>query len=161
MDTLAHGLWATAAAKANNRFAQRKFRTGWFVFWGVLPDLFSFTPAVAWLLWQVIIEGIPFAKVPRPELLPPEVRMTFPVFRLTNALYHLSHSLIIFAGIFLLVWAIRRYWLKSRQAVPMSGSLHERRRSLLGNDRMDAAHPDRHTNPHQALVSHAVSLAAV
>lgn len=123
MDTLAHGLWATAAAKANNRLAQRKFRTGWFVFWGVLPDLFSFTPAVAWLLWQVIIEGIPFAKVPRPELLPPEVRMTFPVFRLSNALYHLSHSLIIFVGIFLLVWAIRRYWLKSRQAVPASGSL--------------------------------------
>jgi hypothetical protein len=123
MDTLAHGLWATAAAKANNRFAQRKFRIGWFVFWGVLPDLFSFTPAVAWLVWQVIIEGIPFAKVPRPELLPPEVRMTFPVFRLSNALYHLSHSLIIFAGIFLLVWAIRRYWLKSRQAVPMNGSL--------------------------------------
>ena len=61
MDTLAHGLWATAAAKANNRFAQRKFRIGWFVFWGVLPDLFSFTPAVAWLVWQVIIEGIPFA----------------------------------------------------------------------------------------------------
>jgi hypothetical protein len=123
MDTLAHGLWATAAAKANNRFAQRKFRIGWFVFWGVLPDLFSFTPAVAWLLWQVIIEGIPFAKVPRPELLPPEVRMTFPVFRLSNALYHLSHSLIIFAVIFLLVWGIRRYWLKSRQAVPMNGSL--------------------------------------
>ena len=123
MDTLAHGLWATAAAKANNRFAQRKFRTGWFVFWGVLPDLFSFTPAVAWLVWQVIIEGVPFAEVPRPELLPPEVRKTFPVFRLTNALYYLSHSLIIFAGIFLLVWAIRRYWLKSRQAVPMNGSL--------------------------------------
>jgi hypothetical protein len=122
MDTLAHGLWATAAAKANNRFAPIKFRIGWFVFWGVLPDLFSFTPAVAWLLWQVIIEGVPFAKVPRPELLPPEVRMTFPVFRLSNSLYHLSHSLIIFAGIFLLVWAIRRYWLKFRQAVPMSDS---------------------------------------
>jgi len=122
MDTLAHGLWATAAAKANNRFAPLKFRTKWFVFWGVLPDLFSFTPAVVWLLWQVMIEGVPFAEVPRPELLPPEVRSTFPVFRLTNALYHLSHSLIIFAGIFLLVLAVRRYRFKSRQAIPVSGA---------------------------------------
>jgi hypothetical protein len=122
MDTLAHGLWATAAAKVNNRFALRKFRTGWFVFWGVMPDLFSFTPAVAWLVWQVVIEGVPFSEVPRPELLPPEVRQTFPVFRLINVLYHLSHSLIIFTGIFLLAWAIRRYRLKSLYGAPMSGS---------------------------------------
>jgi hypothetical protein len=125
VDTLAHGLWATAVVKANNKFASVKFRTGWFVFWGVLPDLFSFTPAVFWLLWQVMIEGVPFAQVPRPELLPPEVRMTFPVYRLSNTLYHLSHSLIIFAGIFLLVWAIRRYRLKIRQTLPIGGSLEK------------------------------------
>jgi hypothetical protein len=72
-----------------------------------------------------MIEGVPFAQVPRPELLPPEVRMTFPVYRLSNTLYHLSHSLIIFAGIFLLVWAIRRYRLKIRQTLPIGGSLQK------------------------------------
>jgi hypothetical protein len=120
MDTLAHGLWATAAVKTNNMFFRIKIRTAWFVFWGVLPDLFSFTPVVVWLLWQVIVQGIPFSEVPRPELLPPEIRKTVPVFRLTNGLYHLSHSLIIFTAIFLLIWAIRYYCLKSLRATQIS-----------------------------------------
>ncbi len=106
MDTLAHGLWATAAVKANNTFSSIKVHSRWFIFWGVLPDLLSFTPVVVWLLWQVIIVGTPFSDVPRPELLPPEVRKTIPVFRLINGLYYLSHSLIVFAGIFILAWLI-------------------------------------------------------
>jgi hypothetical protein len=117
MDTLAHGLWAAAAAKTANSVVQKKIRTGWVVFWGVLPDLFSFTPAICWLLWLVLVKGVPYAQVPRPELLPPEVRAKFLVFRLTDALYHPSHSLIIFACVFFLVWAVRWYWLNYRRGV--------------------------------------------
>jgi len=119
MDTLAHGLWAVAAAKTANSVAQKKIRTGWVLFWGVLPDLFSFTPAICWLLWLVLVKGVPYAQVPRPELLPPEVRAKFLVFRLTDALYHPSHSLIIFAGVFFLVWAARWYRLNYYRAVKL------------------------------------------
>ena len=109
MDTLAHGLWAAAAAKATNRVVQEKIRTGWVAFWGVLPDLVSFTPAICWMLWLVVMKGVAFSEVPRPELLPPEVRAKFFIFRLTSALYHPSHSIIIFACVFFLVWAVRWY----------------------------------------------------
>jgi hypothetical protein len=119
MDTLAHGLWAVAAAKTANSVAQKKIRTGWVLFWGVLPDLFSFTPAICWMLWLVLVKGVPYAQVPRPELLPPEVRAKFLVFRLTDALYHPSHSLIIFACVFFLVWAARWYRLNYYRGVKL------------------------------------------
>jgi hypothetical protein len=117
MDTLAHGLWAAAAAKVTNRTVQKKLRTGWMVFWGVMPDLVSFTPAIGWMLWLVLMKGVHFSEVPRPELLPPEVRAKFFIFRLTNVLYHPTHSLVIFACIFLLVWAVRWYRLNYYRGV--------------------------------------------
>jgi len=119
MDTLAHGLWAVAAAKTANSVAQKKIRTGWVLFWGVLPDLFSFTPAISWMLWLVLVKGVPYSQVPRPELLLPEVRAKFLVFRLTDALYHPSHSLIIFACVFFLVWAVRWYRLNYYRGVKL------------------------------------------
>jgi hypothetical protein len=117
MDTLAHGLWSAAAAKAANNAAQKKIRTGWMLFWGVLPDLFSFTPSICWLLWLVLVKGVPYSLVPRPEHLAPDERAKFFIFQLTDALYHPSHSLIIFAGTFLLVWAVRWYRLNYYRGV--------------------------------------------
>jgi len=117
MDTLAHGLWAAAAAKVTNFAVQKKMRTGWTVFWGVMPDLVSFTPAVCWMLWLVLVKGVALSEVPRPELLPPEVRAKFFIFRLTNALYHPTHSLLICACIFVLVWAVRWYRLNYYRGV--------------------------------------------
>jgi hypothetical protein len=119
MDTLAHGLWAAAAAKTANNMTREKIRTGWMVFWGVMPDLVSFTPAICWMLWLVLLQGVHFSEVPRPELLPPEVRAKFFIFRMTSALYHPTHSLIIFACVFCLVWAARWYRLNYYRGVKL------------------------------------------
>jgi hypothetical protein len=107
MDTLSHGLWAAAAASGANRITHRKLRVRWMAFWGVMPDLFSFAPAVAWVIVLMVAQGVPFTEVPRPELMPPQVRDSFFVFRLTSILYHLSHSIITFGVVFLLVHGVR------------------------------------------------------
>ena len=117
MDTLAHGLWSLAAAKTTNSVSKKKIRVGWMVFWGVLPDLFSFTPAICWMLWLVLVKGVPYSQVPRPEHLASAERAKFFIFQLTDALYHPSHSLIIFTCTFLLVWAVRWYRLNYYRGV--------------------------------------------
>ncbi len=109
MDTLAHGLWAATAATSANKIIHKKLRVCWMAFWGVMPDLFSFTPAIAWVLWLMTVKGVHFSEVPRLELLPPPVRDSFVIFRLTNTLYCLTHSLVVFSAVFILVWGVR--WL--------------------------------------------------
>ena len=142
MDTLAHGLWAVAAAKTANSVAQKKIRTGWVLFWGVMPDLSSFTPAICWMLWLVLVKGVPYSQVPRPELLPPEVRAKFFIFRLTNALYHPTHSLNNFC---LRVFPGLGRALVPAQLLPRReitcGCSHTRN-TALGNVWLAAAHPD-------------------
>jgi len=109
MDTLSHGLWVTVLARGVNLKSQNKIKVRWMVLWGVLPDLFAFSPAVAWMLWQMFYKGVEFSHIPRPEIMPPEVRNTFLIFRFTETLYHMSHSFVIFFALFFLVWAIRWY----------------------------------------------------
>ena len=53
MDTLSHALWATATGKGINLRSPEKIRLGWIALWGILPDLFAFTPVVLWMLWQL------------------------------------------------------------------------------------------------------------
>lgn len=115
MDTLSHGLWAAAVAKGVNLKSTKKIKLGWMVLWGIFPDIFSFTPVIIWMLWQMLYNGIDFDDIPRPETMPPEVRNSFFIFRLTRSIYHISHSLIIFLALFVLIWIICRYKLKHKQ----------------------------------------------
>jgi len=77
--------------------------------WAISPDLFAFTPAVLWMLWQILYLGVDFRDVPRPEIMPFEVRNTFFIFRLTDHLYHISHSIFTFLALFFLVLIIYRF----------------------------------------------------
>ena len=74
MDTLSHALWATATGKGVNLTYPKKIKLGWMALWGVLPDLFAFTPLVLWMLWQLYYHGVAFSEIPRPELMSPEQR---------------------------------------------------------------------------------------
>ena len=109
MDTLAHGLWATALSKSVNIRTPRSLKTGHMVLWGIAPDLFSFTPVVVWMIWQMSYHGVPFSEIPRPEFMSADERGRIFILSLSQILYHISHSGIIFLGLFLLVWLLRRY----------------------------------------------------
>jgi hypothetical protein len=109
MDTLSHGLWATVVGKGVNQKTTKKIKLGWMAFWGMFPDLFAFIPVIVWMLWQIFFNGVDFDDIPRPETMPSEERNAIYVFRLTQTLYHFSHSIIVFVVIFFLVAFLYRY----------------------------------------------------
>jgi hypothetical protein len=109
MDTLSHALWATAAGKGVNLKSPKKIKLGWMALWGVLPDLFAFTPVVLWMLWQLYYSGVPFTDIPRPELMSLEQRNEVFILRLSENLYHISHSFVVFLLLFSLGWMVRWY----------------------------------------------------
>ncbi|MGC9971342.1 MAG: hypothetical protein ABSE56_12215 [Bryobacteraceae bacterium] len=98
MDIFAHGLWAAAAARGVNRKAPRRLRVPWVAFFGVFPDLFAFSVPVMLMLWLRLTGGV--GALPGPRHMP---------FRdLAWQLYRISHSLIIFAAVFGIVWLLAR-----------------------------------------------------
>lgn len=96
MDIVSHGLWGALA------FGRQKRRDFWIAFFfGVSPDLFSF--GIYFI--QRLLSGIsPFGGGrPDPSVIPSYV----PVF------YNITHSLVVFALIFGVVWLLRKkpFWL--------------------------------------------------
>lgn len=103
MDILAHTLWANAGARAANRVAEKKkgrfhVHVGWTAWWGVFPDLFAFTIPFCIALYQSVFLGMSFV---RGHHLP-----TAGGFDIAAYLYQFSHSLVIWAAVFLIVWYI-------------------------------------------------------
>ena len=98
LDFVAHALWTTIAAQASRRRVAR-ISLGWAAFWGVFPDLFSFAvPAVVRLWW--------YATGTTSSLLPDAHSQQH--FQYVWQLYNFSHSLLAFAAVFGIVWAILR-----------------------------------------------------
>jgi len=99
MDIIAHGLWTAAAAKIARDKTREPLRLGWAAFWGVFPDVFSFAvPAVVRLWWYTT--GTTHSLLP--DAHGPQH------FQFVWQLYHCSHSLLVFAAVFALVWLILR-----------------------------------------------------
>jgi len=99
MDIIAHALWTTAAGKTARKRFSRPLNLGWAVFWGVFPDLFSFAiPAVVRIWWYA---------TGTTHSLKPDVQSA-QRFKFVWPLYNGSHSLLVFAAVFGLVWAIVR-----------------------------------------------------
>jgi hypothetical protein len=95
MDILAHTLWTTAIAREGNTVLEKKqkprIHVGWAAFWGVFPDLFAFTIPVIGAVFRLISGGV----LTTGSALAP-------------FLYQFSHSLIIWAVVFVIVWSIRK-----------------------------------------------------
>ena len=105
MDVLSHGLWAVAAGKGARVDTATKLNLRWAFFWGVFPDIFAFAPIFILRFIPGIFTGIS-------RLAPTGLEPWTPDFdTLSNAtqyLYQLSHSLIIYAAIILIVWLLRK-----------------------------------------------------
>ncbi len=99
MDIFAHTLWANAAAKEANEAAAKKGKKfhispGWAAFWGVFPDFFAFGLPMLISAPVLFREGFHFGPHSHSDL--------------AANLYQYSHSLVIWAAVFLIVWAIYR-----------------------------------------------------
>jgi len=99
MDILAHALWTAAAAIPLRRRLRRPIRLGWAVFWGIFPDLFSFAVPAAVRIWWYAT-GVTSSLLPDAK--------SAPRFQFVWQLYYFSHSLIIFATVFGIVWLLAK-----------------------------------------------------
>jgi hypothetical protein len=102
MDILAHTLWTNAGARGANKLAEKKggkFRVnvGWTAFWGVFPDLFAFTIPFVIALYHVVFGGVSLSVLRDHHGLAGG-------FDIASFLYQYSHSLVIWAGVFLATW---------------------------------------------------------
>jgi len=110
MDIFSHGLWAVAAAKGAVIKTKKKLSLKFAFFFGVFPDLFTFTWVFLWIFWQRIFGGVDFDNF-RNGVEPAQVD-TLPIFELTNLLYNLSHSLLVFFIVAFLIFFVfkKRVW---------------------------------------------------
>lgn len=95
MDIFAHGLWTGAAARyANHKKTTERRLNPWLAaFWGVAPDLFAFTIPVIGIFASLVQSG-PYDNQP--------------LFELSQRLYNVSHSAVMFAAAFALVWLFKK-----------------------------------------------------
>ncbi len=94
MDTLSHGLWGSLA------FGRQGKKSFWLaLFFGMAPDLLSFGPFFAGSFLGLWSRPPISVEPPSPSAIPDFVHF----------MYRPTHSLIIFAAVFLLVWlALKR-----------------------------------------------------
>jgi hypothetical protein len=99
MDILAHMLWANYGGRVGNKTLEKKkkplIKLPWITFWGVFPDLFAFGIPMTIGIFSAIGNGV--YKFGRPDM-----------FGLPATLYQYSHSLVIWAVVFLIVWVIAK-----------------------------------------------------
>lgn len=107
MDIFSHGLWAGAAAKALNKREGKRHVNVWaMALWGIFPDLFAFAIPFVWIVWSVAFGGHQFGDFGgRPPIAEPTGGDSLWMFQLSHHLYNISHSIFIFAIVFLGVWA--------------------------------------------------------
>ena len=110
MEILAHGLWGGLAAKATNlkKTTKKKISLRWFIFWNIIPDIFTFSLIFFWFVNNVLLGYGSFENLPHYQITEPMPEGIYLVAQMTNWLYNFSHSLVIFVIILALVFSFRK-----------------------------------------------------
>ncbi len=109
MDIFSHGLWGVIYAKAFNK---RKTVTEpiswkWALWWGMFPDLFAFAPTFVWMIASTFTGSAgPHFGRPDPES-QLQLMQTGP-YVLAYNLYNISHSIVIFFTVAVLVYVFSK-----------------------------------------------------
>ena len=114
MDIFAHTLWTSALAREANAIREKgktsseikkrnHVSVGWAAFFGIFPDLFAFTIPFFLRFYLVVVGGNSLGEFFRR---PPEDTNhgLGDGFNLAHNLYNYSHSLVIWAVVFIIVW---------------------------------------------------------
>ncbi len=106
MDILSHGLWAVAIARgANLKTGKRVMRSGLAFFFGIFPDVFAFAIPTLVMLWG-FVSGDASLSTSSTSAGPPSLGSPA-MLSLAYSLYNLSHSLVVFAIVFLVIAFVR------------------------------------------------------
>ena len=103
MDIISHALWSGALFESINiKLKKRKFSFWKAAFFGMFPDIISFViPFIIFLIIIIPQTGLNFLSINNAIESPP-------YSSIIEILYNISHSLIIFSIVFLLIWLIFR-----------------------------------------------------
>lgn len=106
MDILAHTLWANVLARKAKKIAEKKNKkiilsVGWTAFFGVFPDLFAFTIPFIMVVLKIVTGKMSMSSFG--EHHDPGIG-----FDLAANLYQYSHSVVIWAIVFLVAWVISK-----------------------------------------------------
>lgn len=106
MEIIAHTLWTTAGAKIANNVAKKKnkkikFNYFWTAFWGLFPDIFSLSIPIIVFAFDYIFTNIDISSIS-------QIREIVNSYNISLILYPITHSIIIFAFSFGLVWILRK-----------------------------------------------------
>jgi hypothetical protein len=106
MDILAHTLWTNAGARGANKLREKKGKpkavhVGWTAFWGVFPDFFAFTIPFVVAIFKIITGQSSASSFGPPHI-------STGGFDLAAYLYQWSHSIVIFALVFIIVSLISK-----------------------------------------------------
>lgn len=107
MDIFAHTLWAAAGAREGNKIIEKKnkkFQINilWTGFWGVFPDFFAFAIPFFIRFYHVFTGSVLLSNFWQR----PEEGVLQQGADLAHNLYQYSHSLVIWAVVFCIVWFI-------------------------------------------------------
>ena len=109
MDIFSHGLWAGAVFKfLNLKKTKEKFNPWAAGFWGMFPDLLSFTLPFFWMLLGLIFGFFSLSQLPGTQEMEPIAQNVPFVFKIIGPLYTASHSMFVFFVVFLFVMLICR-----------------------------------------------------
>lgn len=100
MEILAHTLWTTAGVKVFNDSPKnkgKKINFIWASFWGIFPDIISLFLPIIFFSISLITKANTFESFSASRL----IVNAYPV---SHTLYLYTHSLVIWASVFLLVW---------------------------------------------------------
>jgi hypothetical protein len=103
MDIISHALWSGALFKSVNlKLKKKEFNFWQAAFFGIFPDVFAFViPGIIFFFIIIFQKGFNFINLST-------IIQSPPYSSITEMLYNISHSLIIFTVIFLLIWLIFR-----------------------------------------------------
>jgi hypothetical protein len=103
MDIISHALWSGALFKSINiKLKKKKFKFWQAAFFGMFPDIISFViPFIIFLPIIISQQGFNLSKLSIAVQSPP-------YSSIIEMLYNISHSVIIFSIVFLLIWLIFR-----------------------------------------------------
>ena len=106
MDILSHGLYGALYGKVvNQKLENHPVHIGWAFWWGIFPDIFAFAPGFVYDLYRRLRGMEPLFRKPDGTL-----QSWTPGFdsvpHATQFLYQISHSLVVFALVFGVVWLL-------------------------------------------------------
>ncbi|OGZ34733.1 MAG: hypothetical protein A2174_02215 [Candidatus Portnoybacteria bacterium RBG_13_41_18] len=102
MDLISHGLWGGIITKAANKrkFTKKPIKVRWFIFWSIVPDVFTFTIIFMWFFGSILAGFGSLASLPHYQITEPMPENTHLIINLTHWLYNFSHSLVVFLAVF-------------------------------------------------------------